>query len=55
MLEYLGWTEASELITNGLSKSISDQKVTYDLARLMEPPAEPLSCSNFAKSIVERF
>ncbi len=55
MLEYLGWTEAAELITNGLSKSISDQKVTYDLARLMEPPAEPLSCSNFAKSIVERF
>ena len=55
MLEYLGWTEAADLITNGLSKSISDQKVTYDLARLMEPPAETLSCSNFAKSIVERF
>ncbi len=55
MLEYLGWTEAAELITNGLSKSISDHKVTYDLARLMEPPAEPLSCSDFAKSIVERF
>lgn len=55
MLEYLGWTEAAELITNGLSKSISDQKVTYDLARLMEPPAEPLSCSDFGNSIIQRF
>ncbi len=55
MLEYLGWTEAAELITNGLSKSIADQKVTYDLARLMEPPAEAVSCSDFAKSIIERF
>jgi len=55
MLEYLGWNEAAKLITNGLSKSISDKKVTYDLARLMEPPVEPLSCSDFAKSIIERF
>jgi len=55
MLEYLGWNEAAKLITNGLSKSISDKQVTYDLARLMEPRVEPLSCSEFAKSIVERF
>jgi len=55
MLEYLGWQEAADLITKGLRKSIEDKKVTYDLARLMEPPAEPLSCSNFAKSIIRRF
>lgn len=55
MLEYLGWNEAAKLITNGLSKSISDKQVTYDLARLMEPRVEPLSCSDFANSIVERF
>ena len=55
MLEYLGWNKAARLITNGLSKSISDKQVTYDLARLMEPRVEPLSCSDFAKSIVERF
>ncbi len=55
MLEYLGWNEAAKLITNGLSKSISDKQVTYDLARLMEPRVEPLSCSDFAKSIIERF
>tara|TARA_B100000965_G_scaffold10859_1_gene8415 strand:- start:701 stop:2125 length:1425 start_codon:yes stop_codon:yes gene_type:complete len=55
MLEYLGWNEAAKLITNGLSKSISDKQVTYDLARLMEPRVEPLSCSEFAKSIVDKF
>ena len=27
MLEYLGWNEAANLITNGLSKSISDKQV----------------------------
>jgi len=55
MLEFLGWQEAAELITKGISQSISDQKVTYDLARLMEPSVEPLSCSGFANSIIERF
>ncbi len=55
MLEFLGWKEAANLITKGISKSISDHKVTYDLARLMEPPVKPLSCSEFAKSIIERF
>ncbi len=55
MLEFLGWKEAADLIIKGLSKSISDKKVTYDLARLMEPPVEPLSCSGFASSVIERF
>ncbi len=55
MLEFLGWHEAAQLVTNGLSQSISDQKVTYDLARLMEPAVEPLSCSGFANAIIERF
>ncbi len=55
MLEFLGWQEAADLITKGISQSISDQKVTYDLARLMEPPVNPLSCSDFANSIIARF
>ena len=42
MLEYFGWDEAANLITNGLSKAIEQKKVTYDLARLMEPKVEPL-------------
>ncbi len=55
MLEFLGWQEAADLITNGISRSISEKQVTYDLARLMEPPVEPLSCSGFSEAVVERF
>ena len=55
MLEYFGWTEAANLITNGISKSIENKKVTYDLARLMEPKVEPLSCSDFANAIISNF
>tara|TARA_Y100001968_G_scaffold50821_2_gene41627 strand:+ start:3222 stop:4646 length:1425 start_codon:yes stop_codon:yes gene_type:complete len=55
MLEFLGWQEAADLIQNGLSQSIADQKVTYDLARLLQPQVEPLSCSGFANSIIDRF
>jgi len=55
MLEYFGWDEAANLITNGLSKAIEQKKVTYDLARLMEPKVEPLSCSSFAEEIISNF
>ena len=56
MLEYLGWQEAADLITQGLGAAISHREVTYDLARLMEPPVEPpLKCSEFAEAIVRYF
>ena len=55
MLEYFGWNEAADLITKGLSNSIKNQQVTYDLARLMEPKVEPLSCSDFAEAIISNF
>ena len=55
MLEFMGWQEAAELITKGLSAAIEDQQVTYDLARLMEPPVDPVSCSGFAEAIIQRF
>ncbi len=55
MLEFLGWQEAADLITKGISESIEHKQVTYDLARLMEPPVDPLSCSGFAKAVIERF
>ena len=37
------------------SESMSYTKVTYDLARLMEPKELPLSCSEFANAVIERF
>ncbi len=55
MLEFIGWEDAAKLIIKGISKSISDQKVTYDLARLMEPKVDPLSCSGFADNIIMNF
>ena len=55
MLNFLGWSEAAELIQQGLANAIADSKVTYDLARLMEPPVAPLKCSEFADAIVSYF
>ena len=55
MLEFLGWQEAADLVTKGLSATIADKQVTYDLARLMEPQVDPVSCSGFASAIIERF
>ena len=55
MLEFLGWQDAADLITKGLSAAIKDKQVTYDLARLMEPKVDPVSCSGFADAIIKRF
>ena len=56
MLEYMGWQEAADLIKKGLETAISNREVTYDLARLMEPPVEPpLKCSEFADAIIKHF
>jgi isocitrate dehydrogenase len=55
MLEFLGWQEAADLVTKGLSAAIADKQVTYDLARLMEPQVDPVSCSGFAEAIIQRF
>jgi isocitrate dehydrogenase len=55
MLEYMGWQEAADLIKAGLGAAISSGEVTYDLARLMEPPVEPLKCSEFADAIIKHF
>lgn len=55
MLEYLGWQEAADLIKKGISGAISNGEVTYDLARLMEPPVPDLKCSEFADAIIKHF
>jgi isocitrate dehydrogenase len=56
MLEYMGWQEAADLIKKGLGAAISNRQVTYDLARLMEPPEKKeLKCSEFADAIIAHF
>ncbi|XTZ10957.1 MAG: NADP-dependent isocitrate dehydrogenase, partial [cyanobacterium endosymbiont of Rhopalodia yunnanensis] len=56
MLEYLGWQEAADLIKKGIGNAIANREVTYDLARLIEPPVDsPLKCSEFAQAIIDHF
>ena len=52
MLEHLGWVEAKDLIHKGITKSISNKKVTYDFERLMDD-ATLLSCSEFGEEIIK--
>lgn len=52
MFDYMGWTEAAELIENGIRKTIAQKTVTYDFARLMEN-ANKVSTSDFGKTIIE--
>ncbi|MDJ0681382.1 MAG: NADP-dependent isocitrate dehydrogenase [Xenococcaceae cyanobacterium MO_167.B52] len=56
MLEFMGWQEAANLIQQGLANAIANRLVTYDLARLMNPPVKPpLKCSEFADAIINNF
>jgi len=52
MLEYLGWNEAADLITNSMDKTIVSKVVTYDFARLMED-AKEVKCSEFADELIK--
>ena len=54
MLNYLGWTEAADLIESGIEKAIFNKKVTYDFHRLMEN-ATLLKCSEFGDEIISKF
>jgi isocitrate dehydrogenase len=54
MLRYLGWNEAADLIVHGVERAIADNVVTYDFARLMDPPVDPVKCSEFGQAIVDR-
>ncbi len=51
MLEHLGWTEAANLIYEGIGKAISSKRVTYDFHRLMDG-ATLLKCSEFGDEII---
>jgi isocitrate dehydrogenase len=52
MLNYLGWDAAAALIEHGLEATISQKRVTYDLARQM-PGATELKTSEFADAIIQ--
>ncbi len=51
MFDYLGWTEAADLIEKGLKACIARRTVTYDFARLMDGATE-VKTSVFADHII---
>lgn len=51
MLEYMGWKNAGDLITNALENLFENGYATADLARFMKD-GKPLSTSDFAKKVI---
>ncbi len=51
MFHHLGWTEVSQLISQGLDGAFASKRVTYDFARQMEG-ATKIKCSEFAENII---
>jgi isocitrate dehydrogenase len=51
LLRHMGWNEAADLVTRGLSGAIAEKTVTYDFARLMDG-AKLVKCSEFAQAVI---
>lgn len=52
MLDHMGWQEAGRLVIQGVTKTIQQKRVTYDLERQMEG-ATKVKTSEFASAIIE--
>jgi len=52
MFDFMGWPEAARLIDDGIAKTVSQKRVTYDLERLM-PGSTKLGTADFASAIIE--
>jgi len=52
MLRHMGWTEAADLIIQGINGAIGNKTVTYDFERQMEG-ATLRKCSEFGDDIIE--
>ena len=52
MLQYMGWTEAADLIVEAMTKTVQNKRVTYDLHRQIEG-ATLLKCSEYGQAIVD--
>lgn len=52
MLRDMGWTEAADLIINGIQGAIAQKTVTYDFERLMQK-ATLLSTSEFGDAVIK--
>ena len=52
MFRHLGWTEAADLVVQGMDRAIASKRVTYDFARLMDDATE-VSTSEFGDAMIE--
>ncbi len=52
MLRHLGWTSAADVMESAIMEAYSDQRVTQDLARVLNIKA--LKCSEFAEEVIKR-
>src|SRR5262249_35793032 len=52
MLRHMGWSEAADLIIQGLDRSIAQKTVTYDFHRQMQG-ATLVKCSEFGDQIIK--
>ncbi|MCL4315011.1 MAG: isocitrate dehydrogenase (NADP(+)) [Candidatus Thermoplasmatota archaeon] len=52
MLRHIGWVEASDIIEEAVGECYREQKVTQDMARVMNVKA--LKCSEFGDEVVKR-
>jgi isocitrate dehydrogenase len=53
MLDYLGWSDAADLVRDAVEETIASGRVTYDLHRQIEG-GEKLATSEFADAVVEK-
>ncbi|WP_253736432.1 isocitrate dehydrogenase (NADP(+)) [Halohasta salina] len=53
MLDYLGWSDAADLVRDAVEQTISEGTVTYDLHRQIEG-GEKLATSEFAEAVVDK-
>ncbi len=53
MLDYIGWDQAAQAITNAYTRTVADKIVTYDFARQMDG-AHEVRTSEFASAVIER-
>ncbi|MFO7834898.1 MAG: isocitrate dehydrogenase (NADP(+)) [Halohasta sp.] len=53
MLDYLGWSDAADLVRDAVEATISEGTVTYDLHRQIEG-GEKLATSEFADAVVDK-
>src|SRR5688572_16214691 len=52
MLRFMKWTEAADLLIQGVEAAIASKRVTYDFARLMDGATE-IKCSEFGENIID--